>query len=108
MSRNQHVKDAYEIQELKRSDERQKREIEELQNRLVSGNPQHAIPITALPGKEDSNRGGAVLQWLRNAGAISICFGCLGLVKDFFWISVVAIYTGFGLIIWDITLLEQF
>ena len=38
---------------------------------------------------------------------ISICFGAFGLLKDFFWSSVIAIYAGFAMLVWDIWL-ERF
>jgi len=62
-------------------------------------------PAPAVP--EQVHAPSSVRQWVRAGGVISICFGAFGLLKDFFWSSVIAIYAGFAMLVWDIWL-ERF
>jgi hypothetical protein len=42
------------------------------------------------------------LRWLTKVGAASVAFGVLGMISSFFWPSVIAIYAGCVLLIFDL------
>jgi hypothetical protein len=57
--------------------------------------------------KERTSGFHSFLLWARSIGAVSILLGVLGLMADFFWISVGALYFGLSVMALDIWTLED-